>query len=85
MSIGSAATLVFGVALVAATSWLSERSSRVLGALFLALASGVVLRFGVGPTLALLSGAAIAAAAWRWAPTLVLRRVTFLVPALVLP
>jgi oligopeptide transport system permease protein len=76
--------MLVGVALVAGTSWLSERVSRALGALLLAAASVVVLRFGFGLPLALVSGAVIGVVAVRFAPTLVLRRVTFLVPALVL-
>jgi oligopeptide transport system permease protein len=84
MSVSSTLTLLLGAALVAATSWLSERASRVLGALLFAAASGVVLRFALGAPLAIGAGVLLAGVALRWAPTLVLRRVTFLVPALVL-
>lgn len=84
MTIGSALALALGVAVVAATSWLSPRVSRWLGAALLALASAVVLRFVVGVPVALVASLLLAALSLRFAPTLVLRRVTFLVPALVL-
>lgn len=84
MGLSSALSLVFGVAAVAATAWLSDRVSRVLGALLMTLAVAVVARFAVGLPIGVALGLAAGVAAFRFAPTLVLRRVTFLVPALVL-
>jgi oligopeptide transport system permease protein len=84
MGVISALAFLLGVALVAATSWLSERAGRVLGSFLLAIAVTVIARFAVGLPLAALLGVVAGPAAFRFAPTLVLRRVTFLVPALVL-
>jgi oligopeptide transport system permease protein len=76
--------LVLGLALLAGTAWCPPRWTRVLGALFFALVVGVVLRFPFGIPIG--AGCALVAAAlgWRFFPLLVLRRVVFLVPALVL-
>ncbi len=76
--------LLGGIALLAATAWCPPRLTRVLGALLFALVVGVVLRFSFGVSLALVAGAIAALMAYRFLPLLVLRRVVFLVPALVL-
>jgi oligopeptide transport system permease protein len=80
----SALALVFGIALLAATAWCPPRATRVLGSLLFALVVGVVLRFAFGVTPAIVCGVLAAAVGFRFLPLLVLRRVVFLVPALVL-
>jgi oligopeptide transport system permease protein len=77
-------TLVLGVTLLAATAWCPPRVTRSIGSVLFGLVTGVVLRFGVGPIGGLLGGVLAAACAYRFAPPIVLRRVLFLVPALVL-
>jgi oligopeptide transport system permease protein len=84
--LGAAETLalVLGVALLAGTAWLGPKSVRVTGALCLALVA-----FGAGralrdPAFGVVLALAAAALGARYAPELVLRRVTFLVPSLVL-
>src|SRR5688572_1543797 len=79
-----ALAILLGIGLLAATAWLGPRAVRVSGAACLALVA-----FGVGRAVAnpMLGGVlAIVAAAFaaRYAPVRVLRRVTFLVPSLVL-
>jgi oligopeptide transport system permease protein len=79
-----ALSLLLGLAVLAGTAWLPNRPTRLLGALLFGLIVGVVLRFSVGMVGGLLLGTVAAVAAWRLLPQLVLRRVVFLVPALVL-
>jgi len=76
-------SLVLGLGLLAATAWCPPRAARVLGALLVGLVLAVVLRFAVGLTAAAVAGVLGAALAFRVFPLLVLRRVVFLVPALV--
>jgi len=77
-------TLVFGIALLAATAWCPPRLTRVLGSLLFALVVAVVLRFTFGGAAAVVCGVIAGALGLRFLPLLVLRRVVFLVPALVL-
>jgi oligopeptide transport system permease protein len=77
-------SLLLGLAALAATAWCPPKLTRVLGSLLFGLVIAVVLRFAIGVTLAVVGGVAALALAWRWFPLLVLRRVVFLVPALVL-
>src|SRR4029077_3717565 len=58
--------------------------TRALGALLFGFVVGIVLRFSLGVTGGVLGGLAAAGVAYRFLPLLVLRRVLFLVPALVL-
>ncbi len=80
----SAGVVLAGLGVLAGTAWLGPRAVRITGG----LAIGVVA-FGVGRAMGGLPvGVALAVAAgalggWR-APSVVLRRVTFLVPSLVL-
>src|SRR3954453_23592409 len=76
--------LLFGIAVLAGTAWCPPRLTRVLGALLFSLVAGVVLRFSFGGSVALGVSVIAAAIAYRFLPLLVLRRVVFLVPALVL-
>src|SRR6478609_8453819 len=77
-----ALTLIIGLALLAATAWCPPRATRVLGCLLFGLVVGVVLRFSFGAAGGVVGGVLAAAAAYRFLPLLVLRRVLFLVPAL---
>src|SRR3954469_19735821 len=79
-----ALALLFGIAVLAATAWCPPGLTRVLGSLLFALVVAVVLRFSCGVSLALVAGVIAAGLAYRFLPLLVLRRVVFLVPALVL-
>jgi oligopeptide transport system permease protein len=76
--------LAFGVAVLGATAWCPPRATRVLGALLFALALATVLRFALGIPVALVCGVLAGGLTFRFFPLLVLRRVLFLVPALVL-
>ncbi len=78
------ASLVVGLAILAATAWCPPKLARVLGALLFGLVVGIVLRFPLGTTLGVLLGLAASFGGYRLLPMLVLRRVVFLVPALVL-
>jgi oligopeptide transport system permease protein len=77
-------TLLVGLVLLGATAWCPPRLTRVLGCLLFGFALGVVLRFAAGASGGILGGVVAAAVAYRFFPLLVLRRVVFLVPALVL-
>jgi oligopeptide transport system permease protein len=79
-----ALTLLVGLALLAATAWCPPRLTRFLGALLFGFVIGVVLRFSLGVAGGLIGGVLAAGVAFRFLPLLVLRRVVFLVPALVL-
>jgi len=76
--------LLFGVALLGATAWCPPRWTRAFGALLFGLALAVVLRFALGVPVAIVGGLLGAGLTFRFFPLLVLRRVLFLVPALVL-
>jgi oligopeptide transport system permease protein len=84
MPITSALALLAGAAVVVATTFLADRQARALGALGLAFLLLVLLRFALGLPLALALALLGGALGFRYAPELVLRRVTFLLPALVL-
>ena len=79
-----ALVLAIGLALLAATAWSPPRLTRVLGSLLFALVLGVVMRFASGISAALVCAVLGGAVGYRFLPLLVLRRVIFLVPALVL-
>lgn len=76
--------LLLGIALLAATAWCPPRVARALGALLFGVVVGTVLRFVFGLLPALVFAVLVAGVAYRYLPLLVLRRVVFLVPALVL-
>src|SRR5688572_20168201 len=76
--------LLLGFVLVAASAWLPPRPTRVIGALLLAIVGVLSLRFALGTPLAAVVALLLAGVAFRFAPLLVLRRITFLVPALLL-
>jgi oligopeptide transport system permease protein len=79
-----ALALVLGVGLLAGTAWLGPRAVRVTGAACLGLVAFGVGRAVSSPALGVVFALAVAAGAFRYAPSRVLRRVTFLVPSLVL-
>jgi oligopeptide transport system permease protein len=78
------ATLLVGVLLLGATAWCPPSLTRLLGAAFFGFVVGVVVRFSAGALGGVICGALAAVLAHRVLPLLVLRRVVFLVPALVL-
>jgi len=78
------AILLSGIVMLAATAWCPARATRVLGALLFGFVLGVVLRFVLGVPTAVACGLLASALTHRFFPLLVLRRVMFLVPALVL-
>lgn len=76
--------LCLGIAVLAGTAWVPAKPTRALGALSFALVVGVLTRFAFGVTLALVLSLLACGVAYRFLPLVVLRRVLFLVPALVL-
>lgn len=77
-------SLLLGLALLAATAWSPPKLTRLLGSVLFGFVVGVVLRFALGPVGGVVGGLVAAGVAYRLLPLLVLRRVLFLVPALVL-
>lgn len=78
------ASLALGLAIVASTAWLSPKSVKVLGPICLFLLSLSLLRLRFDWPGAIGVGAIIAFAGHRFAGLSVLRRVTFIVPSLIL-
>jgi oligopeptide transport system permease protein len=74
--VGFVGTLVF-------VAWLPPLAVRGVGAAFLALLALGVLRPALGLPTAACAALPAAWAAWRWAPNMVLRRVSFALPSLV--
>jgi oligopeptide transport system permease protein len=73
-----------GVLVLVATAWLPERAVRLIGPVLLAGLLFAVLRPKLGSTFAMLPAFALLVAAYRHGSHSVLRRVTFIVPSLVL-
>jgi oligopeptide transport system permease protein len=84
--LGAAETLalVLGIALLAATAWLGPFAVRVTGAVCVGLVGFGVGRALVNPAIGMVVAGGVTVLAGRYAPVRVLRRVTFLVPSLVL-
>jgi oligopeptide transport system permease protein len=80
----STISIALGLALLAGTAWLGPRAIRVTGTLAAFTLGFVVARVVSGVPAGLLCGGVLALLAYRSAPVLVLRRVTFLLPSLVL-
>jgi len=80
----SALAIFVGFALLAGTAWLGPRAVRVSGALAAAALGFTVARVAAGPGIGVLVAAVLFFVAWRTASPAVLRRVTFLLPSLVL-
>lgn len=74
------ATFIGAIVFVA---WLPVAAVRHLGAAFLAGLGFALLRPALGGIAAAAIALPLAAIAWRWAPTLVLRRLSFVLPSLV--
>jgi oligopeptide transport system permease protein len=83
--VGPGPTLATGafIGTIIFIAWLPPGAVRSVGAVFLALLAFVMLRPGLGMTTAACAALPAALAAQRWAPTLVLRRLSFVLPSLV--
>src|SRR3954464_8405660 len=79
-----ALTVLFGIAVLVATAWCPPHTARVLGAVLLVALSAGALRFALGIGGGVACGVVLGALGYRFLPQLVLRRVLFVVPALVL-
>lgn len=84
VGLAEALALVAGVALLAGTAWLGPRAVRVVGGLLLGMVAFGFARAAWTVPAGIGVGAAVAVLASVYAPVRVLRRVTFLVPSLVL-
>ena len=73
-----------GVGLLAGVAWLPPRAARVLGAVFGGALLFAILRTGAGVAAGAACGVVTAALLFAFAPGEVMRRVTFLVPSLLL-
>src|SRR5262249_44128942 len=78
-----ALALVLGIAVLALSAFCPARAARFIGAALFALIVFVVFRFSLGTTRAAVLAPVAGAAALRFLPGLVLRRLVFLVPALI--
>jgi oligopeptide transport system permease protein len=76
------AVILAGIAALAGTAWLGPRAVRVLGAIFAAFIAFGVARAAWGLTAGFAGALGVAVLAFRYAPSTVLRRVTFLLPSL---
>jgi oligopeptide transport system permease protein len=79
-----ATAIILGIVLLAGTAWLGPRAVRVSGAACLALIGFGVGRAAANPAFGVVLAFVAAGLGARYAPLRVLRRVTFLVPSLVL-
>lgn len=84
VGLAEALALVAGVALLAGTAWLGPRTVRVVGGLLLGIVAFGFARAAWTVPAGTVAGVAVAALAGVYAPVRVLRRVSFLVPSLVL-
>jgi oligopeptide transport system permease protein len=79
----SALAIFVGLALLAGTAWLSPGAVRVTGAVAAGLLGFVVARVAGGLAAGVVTLIVLAFVAWSTASTTVLRRVTFLLPSLI--
>jgi oligopeptide transport system permease protein len=79
----SGLALAGGLAVVGATAFLGQRGARVVGTILGAAVVFAVGRAASGPVAGAVAAAAFAAVALRTFPTMVMRRIAFLVPSLV--
>jgi oligopeptide transport system permease protein len=79
----SGITLMVGLAVVASTAWLGPRGARFAGTLLGAAVVFGVARAAAGPIAGLLFAAVFGVLAYRSLPIMVMRRIAFLVPSLV--
>lgn len=76
--------VALGVAALAGTAWLPPKPTRVTGAVCGGLIAFALARATAGVPAGIITGAAFALVLFRFAPGTVLRRVTFLLPSLLL-
>jgi oligopeptide transport system permease protein len=79
-----AAALLFGVALLSGTAWLSATAARAVGAVLGALVLFGLARAAAGTATGVVLALGLGTAAWLKLPVQVMRRIAFLVPSLVL-
>jgi oligopeptide transport system permease protein len=84
VGVGEAVGVLAGIAVLAGAAWLGERSVRIVGALLVTIVTFGIARAGYGPGAGAIVGLGLGALAFRYAPVRVLRRVTYLVPSLIL-
>jgi oligopeptide transport system permease protein len=84
IGVTSTGAIVIGLAVLAGTAWLGPRAVRVTGALAAFALGFAVARVASGVPAGLVCGSALGILAYASAPVVVLRRVTFLLPSLVL-
>lgn len=81
--VGPALATASFIGAIVFVAWLPVAAVRHLGAAFLAGLGFALLRPALGGIAAAAIALPLAAVAWRWAPTLVLRRLSFVLPSLV--
>lgn len=81
--VGPALATASFIGAIVFVAWLPVAAVRHLGAAFLAGLGFALLRPALGGIAAAAVALPLAAVAWRWAPTLVLRRLSFVLPSLV--
>lgn len=84
LGVVEALAIAAGFALLSAAGWLTEAQVRVVGSAFVVLIAFGLARAAWSPMLGALAGVLLGVLAFRFAPVRVLRRVTYLVPSLVL-
>ncbi len=84
LGVKTGASLLLGLGVVASTAWLSPKSVKVMGPLCLFLLSLLLLRLRFDWPGAISFAGLIAFAGYRFAGLSVLRRITFIVPSLIL-
>ena len=84
LGVAETSALLAGAGLLAGTAWLGPRAVRVTGGLCFAIVAFGVGRAAAGATFGVVLAGAAALLAGRFAPPRLLRRVTFLIPSLVL-
>jgi oligopeptide transport system permease protein len=84
LGVAEAAGVLVGIGLLAGAAWLGEGAVRVVGAVFVAFVAFGLGRAAYDPLSGALIGVLLGGLAFRFAPVRVLRRVTYLVPSLIL-
>jgi oligopeptide transport system permease protein len=83
IGVGPALASAAFIGAIVLVAWLPARAVRPIGAVFLALLAFATLRPPLGLTAAACVAVPAALAAHRWAPTVVLQRLSFVLPSLV--
>jgi oligopeptide transport system permease protein len=83
IGVGPALASAAFIGAIVLVAWLPARGVRPIGAVFLALLAFATLRPALGLTAAACVAVPAALAAHRWAPTVVLQRLSFVLPSLV--